>query len=95
MNRPCATTAGGLSLSSQSDDGAYLRGEQKGQGGGVATAGDDLPEFKPAKVYLLRPETIAAFEKAARRNLTKVVIGTGLTVAYSADGVTVGSSDNK
>jgi hypothetical protein len=92
-NRPCATTGGGISLVSQTKDGSFIRGAAQGQGGGTSTAGDNLPQFDPKKVYLLSDKTVAAMFAAARTNHTKVVTNTGLTIpSDSPRGVVVGSS---
>jgi hypothetical protein len=83
-NRPCA--ASGLGIASQTSAGTFLRGDA---GGGQASGGDPLPEFENAKYYLPTAKTIQAMMSAARKNATRAVTGTGLSVHNGADGVTV------
>jgi hypothetical protein len=92
-NRPCCITGGGLSIAAQSDQAIFVKGEADGHGGGISND-VDLPfdDVDDDKIYFLTKPTLDKLFAAARRNLMKVVTGTGLAIQYTADGVIPSSS---
>jgi hypothetical protein len=91
-NRPCCLTGGGLSVAAQNEQGIFVKGEADNRGGGVSDD-VDLPfdDVDENKFYFLTKSTVNELFAAARRNLTKIVTGTGLDIQYTADGAILSS----